>query len=71
MINRYGDEDWDSTRRAVAAALQHKGESLLETGRAVAAAACFDAIIERYAKRIYDPVLDEVVQEARRLRAEC
>lgn len=71
VINRYGDEDWDSTRRAVAAALQHKGESLLETGRAVAAAACFDAIIERYAKRIYDPVLDEVVQEARRLRAEC
>jgi tetratricopeptide (TPR) repeat protein len=70
-IDRYGEEDWDSTRRAVAAAFQHKGESLLETGRSAEAAGCFDAIIERYAQHIGDPVLDEIVQEARNLRKEC
>ena len=70
-IDRYGDENWDSTRRAVAAALQHKGESLLETGRGAEAADCFDAVVERYARHNYDPVLDEIVQEARNLRKEC
>jgi len=70
VITRYGGEDSDGMRRAVAEAQQHKGESLLETGRMAEAAACFDAIIDGYAKS-RDPVLAEIVKDARELRAEC
>lgn len=70
VIARYGDEDSDSMARAVAEAQQHKGESLLETGRMAEAAACFDAIIDGYSDS-RDSVLAEIVEEARSMRAEC
>ncbi|HWA50680.1 MAG TPA: hypothetical protein VG742_20595 [Dongiaceae bacterium] len=70
VIARYGDEGSDSMARAVAEAQQHKGESLLETGRMAEAAACFDAIIDGYSDS-RDSVLAEIVAEARALRAEC
>jgi tetratricopeptide (TPR) repeat protein len=70
VIARYGDEESEGMARAVAQAQQHKGESLLETGRMAEAAACFDAIVDTYAQ-MRDPVLAEIVQDARDLRAEC
>lgn len=71
VIDRFGGENWVRSRRAVAEALLHKGESLLETGRATEAAACFDAIEELSARRIYDPLLEDVLEDARALRAKC
>ena len=69
-IARYGAETSQRMRRAISAAHFHKGESLLETGRRAAAADCFDAVLA-HPPTSPDPVLEELVEEARQLRAEC
>jgi tetratricopeptide (TPR) repeat protein len=70
VIARYGDETSHEMRRALSAAYFHKGESLLETGRRAEAADCFDEVIA-HPSRAYDPYLEELVDEAARLRREC
>ena len=70
VVARYGDETYIGAQRAVAEALQRKGEILLETGQMAAAAACFDAVIEGFAA-IDDDGMADIVKESRELRAEC
>lgn len=70
VIERYGAETSHGMRRALSAAHFHKGESLLETGRRAEAADCFDEVIA-HPPRAYDPYLEELVDEATRLRREC
>ena len=55
--------------RAVAEALLHKGETLLETGQTDAGIACLDAVIDGYGS-IKDGELRELVKDARALKAE-
>jgi tetratricopeptide (TPR) repeat protein len=70
VLERYGAETSHGMRRALSAAYFHKGESLLETGRRAEAADCFDEVIA-HPPRGYDPYLEELVDEATRLRREC
>lgn len=70
VVERYGEEEFVGLQQAVAEALQHKGETLLETGHTAKAAACFDAVIGAYAESP-DETLREIVTDARELRAEC
>jgi hypothetical protein len=69
VVTRYGKDEEMDLMRAVAEALLHKGESLLETGHASAGVACLDAVIDGYAS-IKDKELRDLVKEARALKAE-
>jgi hypothetical protein len=69
VVTRYGDDDALDLKRAVAEALLHKGESLLETGQTGAGIACLDAVIDGYGS-IKDKELRELVKDARDLKAE-
>lgn len=71
VIARYGDETSHEMRRVLSAAYLHKGESLLETGRRAEAADCFDEVIAHRPPPAYDDYLEELVDEATRLRREC
>ena len=69
VVTRYGNEDEMDLKRAVAEALVHKGEALLETGETSAGIACLDAVIDGYGA-IKDGELREIVKDARELKAE-
>ena len=69
VVARYGDADEVDLMRAVAEALLHKGETLLETGQTDAGIACLDAVIDGYGS-IKDGELRELVKDARGLKAE-
>ena len=69
VLSRYGDDESIHLKRAVAEALIHKGETLMEAGRTDEAAACLDSIIKSYAK-IEDRDLQDIVKDARGLKAE-
>jgi tetratricopeptide (TPR) repeat protein len=68
VVTRYGEDDAIDLKRAVAEALLHKAETLLETGQA-GAAACLEAVIDGYGA-IKDGELREIVKDARSLKAE-
>jgi tetratricopeptide (TPR) repeat protein len=69
VVKRYGEDDSIHLKRAVAEALLHKGETLLEAGRVGGASACLDGIIAAYAA-IDDRDLEEIVKDARELKAQ-
>lgn len=69
VVARYGEDDEVDLQRAVAEALLHKGETLLEAGQTDAGIACLDAVIDGYGA-IKDKELRELVKDARTLRAE-
>jgi tetratricopeptide (TPR) repeat protein len=69
VVARYGDDDEIDLMRAVAEALLHKGETLLETGQTDAGIACLDAVIDGYGA-IKDGELRELVKDARALKAD-
>jgi tetratricopeptide (TPR) repeat protein len=69
VVTRYGDDDEVDLMRAVAEALLHKGETLLETGQTDAGIACLEAVIDGYGA-IKDGELRELVKDARALKAE-
>jgi hypothetical protein len=69
VVTRYGDADEVDLMRAVAEALLHKGETLLETGQTGAGIACLEAVIDGYGS-IKDGELRELVKDARALKAE-
>lgn len=68
-IRRYGEDESIHLQRAVAEALLHKAETLLEAGRIGAAMPCLDRLIAAYAA-IEDDELAETVKEARALKVE-
>lgn len=69
VVARYGEDDAVDLQRAVAEALLHKGETLLEAGQTDAGIACLDAVIDGYGA-IKDKELRELVKDTRALRAE-
>ena len=69
VVTRYGDDEEIDLMRAVAEALLHKGETLLETGQTSAGIACLEAVIDGYGS-IKDGELRELVKDARALKAE-
>jgi tetratricopeptide (TPR) repeat protein len=69
VVARYGNEDAIDLQRAVAEALLHKGETLAEASRSGEAARCLDQLIAAYAA-IEDADLQEIIKEARELRAD-
>jgi GGDEF domain-containing protein len=69
VVARYGGEEFIGLERAVAEALLHKGDTLLEAGRVSEASACLDAIIQGYAAN-EDNDLQEIVTDARDLKAQ-
>ncbi|HEY1383071.1 MAG TPA: tetratricopeptide repeat protein [Dongiaceae bacterium] len=69
VIRRYGEEEFVGLQCAVAEALLHKGETLVNVGRPGEASACFDAIIQNYAA-IEDTNVREIVGDARDLKAQ-
>lgn len=69
VVRRYAEDDEIDLQRAVAEALLHKSESLLETGQTDAAIACLEAVIDGYGA-IKDAELREIVKDARELRSE-
>jgi tetratricopeptide (TPR) repeat protein len=69
VVTRYGEDDAIDLMRAVAEALLHKAETLLETGQTDAGIACLDAVIDGYGS-IKDGELRELVKDARTLKAE-
>jgi tetratricopeptide (TPR) repeat protein len=69
VVARYGEDDEIDIMRAVAEALLHKGETLLETGQTDAGIACLEAVIDGYGA-IKDGELRELVKDARALKAE-
>ena len=70
VVARYGAEEPIVLRRAVAEALLHKGETLLEAGRPGDASICLDSLIASYAS-IDDTEMQEIVKEARALKTEA
>jgi tetratricopeptide (TPR) repeat protein len=69
VMARYGNEEFVGLRRAVAEALLHKGQAMLEVGRTSEASSCLDAVIQGYAP-IKDSDLQEIVADARDLKAQ-
>jgi hypothetical protein len=69
VTTRYRDEEFIGLTRAVAEALLHKSETLLEVGRAGEASQCLDKIVASYAS-IDDEDLAEIVKDARALKAQ-
>ena len=69
VVTRYGEDDAIDLKRAVAEALLHKAESLLEAGRTSAGIACLDSVIDGYGS-VKDRELGEIVNDAHALRAE-
>jgi tetratricopeptide (TPR) repeat protein len=69
VVARYGEDDAVDLMRAVAEALLHKGETLLEAGQTDAGLACLEAVIDGYGA-IDDKELRELVKDARALKAE-
>lgn len=69
VVARYGNQEFVGLQRAVAEALLHKGETLLEAGRTSEATTCLDTIIRSYAG-IKDSDLQEIVGDARDLKAQ-
>jgi tetratricopeptide (TPR) repeat protein len=70
VARRYGAEETLVLKRAVAEALLHKAETLLDVGRNGEASVCLDALIGGCAA-IQDEELAEIVKDARELRAEA
>jgi tetratricopeptide (TPR) repeat protein len=68
-IRRYGADESIHLQRAVAEALLHKAETLLEAGRIGEALPCLDQLIAAYIA-IKDEELAETVKEARALKAD-
>lgn len=68
-IRRYGDDESIHLKRAVAEALLHKADTLLDVGRVGEALPCLDRIIGAYLA-IDDEELSETVKEARTMKAE-
>lgn len=69
VLSRYGEEKFIGLRRAVAEALLHKSETLMEVGRTGEAIPCLDSLIASYAL-IEDADIQEVVKDARALKAQ-
>lgn len=69
IVARYGDEGFIGLRRAVAEALLHKSETLLDVGRIGEASLCLNAIMTGYTS-IEDEDLAEIVSDARALKAQ-
>ena len=69
VVTRYGEDGAIELKRAVAEALLHKAESLLEAGRTGAGTACLDSVIDGYGS-VKDRELAEIVNDAHALRAE-
>lgn len=69
VVTRYGEDDELDLRRAVAEALLHKGEALLEVGQTGAGLACLETVIDGYGS-IKDREVQEIVKDARALKAE-
>jgi len=69
VVTRYGEDDSIDLIRAVAEAIVHKGEALLEAGQTSAGIACLDAVIDGYGS-IKDGELREIVEDARAFKAE-
>jgi tetratricopeptide (TPR) repeat protein len=69
VVARYGEEEPIVLRRAVAEALLHKAETLLEAERTGEASASLELLLSRYAA-IEDEEIQDIVKEARTLKAE-
>ena len=69
VLSRYGEDPAVDLMRAVAEALLHKSEALLEAGQTDAGLACLEAVIDGYGA-INDKELRELVKDARALKAE-
>lgn len=69
VVARYGDAGEVDLMRAVAEALLHKAETLLETGQTDTGIACLEALVDGYGS-INDKELRELVEDARTLKAE-
>jgi tetratricopeptide (TPR) repeat protein len=69
VVARYGEEQPIVLRRAVAEALLHKAETLLEAGRTRDGSANLELLLSRYAA-IEDEEIQDTVKEARALKAE-
>jgi tetratricopeptide (TPR) repeat protein len=69
VVTRYGKDDEIDLMRAVAEAILHKAETLLEIGQTSAGIACLEAVIDGYGS-IKDGELRELVKDARALKAE-
>ena len=69
VVTRYGEDDSIDLMRAVAEALLHKAEALLEAGQTGAGVACLEAVIDGYGS-IKDGELREIVKDARAFKAE-
>ena len=69
VVARYGDEEFIGLKRAVAEAMLHKSETLLEVGRIGEASRCLDKVVAGYAS-IEDEDLAEIVKDARALKAQ-
>jgi tetratricopeptide (TPR) repeat protein len=68
-IERYGADDSIHLKRAVAEALLHKGETLMDSGRTGEAVVCLDRLTAAYAA-IDDKDLREIVKDAQELRTQ-
>ena len=68
-MTRYGEDDAIDLMRAVAEALLHKAEALLDAGQTNAGVACLDAVVDGYGS-IKDSELREIVKDARAFKAE-
>jgi tetratricopeptide (TPR) repeat protein len=68
VVSRYGEEEAIGLKRAVAEALLHKAETLMEAGRAGEASLCLESVIAGYAS-VDDADLQEIVKDARGLQA--
>jgi tetratricopeptide (TPR) repeat protein len=69
VLFRYGKDESVHLKRAVAEALIHKSETLMDAGRTAEAAGCLDSLLAGYAA-IDDRELREIVNDARALKAE-
>jgi len=69
VVTRYGEDDAIDLKRAVAEALFHKAEALMEAGRTGAGIACLDSVIDGYGS-VKDRELEEIVNDARAFKAE-
>jgi tetratricopeptide (TPR) repeat protein len=69
VVAQYGDAEFIGLKRAVAEAMLHKSETLLEVGRVGEASQCLDRVIAGYAS-IEDEDLAEIVKDARALKAQ-
>ena len=67
-IRRYGDDESIHLQRAVAEALLHKADTLMNVGRVGEALPCIDRLLAAYAA-VDDEELAETVKEARALKA--